>query len=87
MGILACGLHHFLSGDLQLFVDQHPFDPLHQTVNEAHVALRDANDGGNRLLIRTILGISRDGVTPALREKKGRLLLGRRLHPMDKSNA
>jgi hypothetical protein len=43
----------------QLVGNEHPFNLHHQTVNEAHVPGCKANDGGNRLLIRTFMQIGR----------------------------
>ena len=52
--ILTCRLHDFFGDDRQLVGSKHAFDLLQQTVNQAHVSLGDANDGGNRFLIRKI---------------------------------
>src|SRR5947209_18132705 len=58
----------------------------HETLNQTNIPSGDAKKSGYCLLIRKIIGIGFQAMTPALLQKKARLLLGQRLHLMSETD-
>src|SRR6266700_2376542 len=58
----------------------------HETFDQANIPPRNAQNSGNSLFIRKIVGRGLHSMTPALFQKIARLLVGQRLHFMREAN-
>src|SRR5258708_35142577 len=59
----------------------------HETLNQADIPSGDAQNRCNRLLVSEIIGMGGDPMTPALLEKKARLVIGQWLDLLREPNS